>query len=236
MRYTPFEISNKAKITTMKTNEELQKDVQNAIRWEPSLRSSDIGVSVKDGIVTLTGIVDGYSQKVEAEEAARNVTGVKIVVEKIEVGSGNGNLKTDNEIASEIMNTFKWHWDIPNEKVNVKVENGWVTLTGELEWNYQKEAAKKTVGNLLGVKGIVNNIMIVKLSKARIDKKEIEEAIERNGHIDNINVNVDLFENIVTLNGIVDSWYQKSEAGRIARNAPGVLQVQNDLVVDLNEE
>jgi len=220
----------------MKTNEELQNDVQDAIRWEPLLRSSDIGVSVKEGIVTLTGTVDGYSKKAEAEEAARNVSGVKVVVEKIEVVFSDANQKGDNEIASEIMNAFKWHWDIPNDKVNVKVEDGWVTLTGELEWNYQKEAAKKTVSNLVGVKGIVNNIMIMTLSKDRTEKEGIENAIERDGRIDNRSIEVEVVHNTVTLKGIVDSWYQKKETERIAWNAPGVKQVQNDLIVDFDEE
>ena len=220
----------------MKTNEELQKDVQDAIKWEPLLRSSDIGVSVKEGIVTLTGTVDGYSKKAEAEEAARNVSGVKVVVEKIEVVFSDANQKGDNEIASEIMNAFKWHWDIPNDKVSVKVEDGWVTLTGELEWNYQKEAAKKTVSNLVGVKGIVNNIMIMTLSKDRTEKEGIENAIERDGRIDNRTIEVEVINNTVTLKGIVDSWYQKKETERIAWNAPGVKQVQNDLIVDFDEE
>lgn len=129
----------------MKTNEELQKKVIEAINWEPLLSAAEIGVLAVDGIVTLTGSVNSYAKKEEAEEAAKNVSGVKVVVEKIEVVLNDKTHKSDVEIAMEIINAFKWHWDIPNDRVQVKVENGWVSLSGSLEWNYQKEAAKKAV-------------------------------------------------------------------------------------------
>jgi len=219
----------------MKTNEELQKDVADALLWEPFLNGSVIHTTAKDGIVTLTGSVDSYAKKAEAEEAAKNVSGVKAVVEKLSIVFPPGNAKTDAEIALEIDNAFKWHWDIPNTKISAVVQNGLVTLVGELEWNYQKEAAHTAVSKLIGVRGISNDIKIVTLSKDRIEKKDIQEAIERNGHIDKVNIDIDVCNNVVTLKGSVDSWYQKSEAGRIAWNAPGVLQVHNDLFVDFNE-
>lgn len=219
----------------MKSNEELLKDIIDAINWEPLLHAAEIGVSVEDGVATLTGAVNSYAKKSEAREAAQNVFGVKTVIEKIDVVIDSKNHKTDNEIASEINNTFKWHWDIPNDNVNVKVVDGLVTLSGELEWNYQKEAAHKAVSNLIGVKGISNNIRIVSLSKDGIEKKDIEDAIIRNGYIDNTAIEIEVINNLVTLRGSVDSWYQKSEAGRIAWNAPGVKQVQNDLFVDFEE-
>ena len=139
----------------MKSNAELQKDVQDAIKWEPLLNAAEIGVTSKDGVVTLTGVVDSYSKKSEAEEAAKNVVGVKAVVEKIEIkfSSTNGK-RDDNEIATEVLNAFKWNWQIPKDKVKVKVENGWVTLEGELEWNTQKNAAREAVRHLLGVIGV----------------------------------------------------------------------------------
>src|ERR1700733_3546912 len=122
----------------MKNNAELQKDVQDAIKWEPLLNAAEIGVTVKDGVVTLTGVVDSYSKKFEAEDAAKNVAGVKAVVEKIEIKfAGNIGRKDDNEIASEILNAYKWNWEVPDNKVKVKVEDGWVVLEGELQYNYQ---------------------------------------------------------------------------------------------------
>ena len=155
----------------MKNNSELQKDVQDAIKWEPLLNAAEIGVTVKDGIVTLTGTVDSYSKKTEAEDAAKNVAGVKAVVEKIEIKLNNGRAKKDdNEIAGEVLNALKWHWQIPNDKIKVKVEKGRVTLEGELEWNYQKEAAIKTVKNLLGVTNVTSFIIIKSESNDRIEK------------------------------------------------------------------
>lgn len=219
----------------MKSNEELQKNVVDAINWEPLLQAAEIGVKAENGVITLTGSVNTYIKKAEAEQAAKNVAGVRSVIEKIEIVFNIHDTKTDAEITVAIANVFKWHWDIPTEKIIVTVENGWVFLTGELEWNYQKEAAKSAVSNLIGIKGITNNIKITNSSKDIIEKKDIEMAIERNGAINNKNIEIYVFDNIVTLKGHVDSWYQKSESGRIAWNAPGVKQVQNDLFVDFDE-
>ena len=217
----------------MKTNEELQQDVQNAIKWEPLLHAAEIGVMAKDGVVTLTGTVDSYSKKSEAESAAKNITGVKVVVEKIEVKFISSWSKTDdNDIAKEIINAFKWNWEVPNDKIKVKVEAGWVTLEGELHWNYQREAAQKAVKNLLGVTGVSNNITIKSETLDSIEKKDIEDALRRNWSIDDEDIDVDVSEHNVTLSGTVNSWYQKDEAGRIAWNAPGVWTVNNELEVD----
>src|SRR5512138_1749187 len=127
----------------MKTNEELQKDVQDAINWEPLLNAAEIGVIAKDGVITLTGTVDSYAKKAEAEDAAKSVKGVKVVVEKLEVKLNPGSGKrTDNEIASELIRVAEWNTRIPKKSLKAKVENGWVTLHGEVERNYQKEAAE----------------------------------------------------------------------------------------------
>jgi len=219
----------------MKSNEELQKDVQDAIKWEPQLHAAEIGVTVIDGIVTLTGTVNNYSKKSEAEEAAKNVSGVKAVVEKIEVKFDDYGLRTDNDIATEVLNAFKWHWDIPNEKIKIKVEKGWVSLEGEIGWNYQKEAAKKAVSSLLGVKGVINNIMIVSAIKDTVERKDIENALFRNISINDEDIHVKVAGSTVSLKGSVESWYQKGEAGRMAWSAPGVLHVDNELIVDYAE-
>jgi len=165
----------------MKNNEELQKDVQDAIKWEPLLKAAEIGVTAKDGVITLTGVVDSYVKKTEAEEAAKNVAGVKAVVEKLEIKLGSTFGKVDdNDIAKEVLNAFKWNWQVPNEHVKVRVENGWITLDGEMNWNYQKTAAHNAVKNLLGVSGVSNNIKIKSETNDSIEKAEIESALKRN--------------------------------------------------------
>ncbi len=221
------------KIRIMKNNSELQKDVQDAIKWEPLLHAAEIGVTVKNGVVTLTGVVDSYTKKTEAEDAAKNVAGVKAVVEKIEVkfGSTYGK-KTDNDIADEIVSAFKWNWRVPNDKVKVKVENGWITLEGELEYNYQRDATKDIVKDLLGVTGVSNLIFIKSTTEEKVEKAGIESALRRNWSISNNDINVAVSGHKATLRGTVDSWYQKDEAGRIAFKAPGIWSVDNELIVD----
>ncbi len=216
----------------MKNNAELQKDVQDAIKWEPLLNAAEIGVTAKDGVVSLTGEVDSYAKKMEAENAAKKVIGVKVLVEKIEVKFPGSWAKTDVEIASEVLNAFKSNWTVPKDKVTVKVEEGWVTLDGELQWNYQKEAAKSAVNYLSGVKGVINNIKIKSESHDAIEQQDVENAIGRSWSIDDSNINVSVLGTTVTLSGTVDSWYQKEEAGRIAWNTPGIWHVKNELAID----
>ena len=219
----------------MKTNAELQKDVQDAIKWEPLLNAAEIGVIVKDGIVTLTGTVDNYFKKSEAETAAKGVAGVKVVVEKIDVKFGsNWAKKDDNEIANEVVTAFDWNMKVPSEKVKVNVEKGWVTLAGEVNWHYQLEAAKDAVKNLLGVTGVSNNITIRSETQEqeKIEKKDIESGLRRNWSLFAKNIVVKVSGHKATLTGKVNSWYQKDEAGRIAWNAPGVWTVDNELVIE----
>jgi osmotically-inducible protein OsmY len=214
---------------TMKNNEDLQKDVQQAIQWEPMLSGTKIGVIAKDGIITLTGFVDTYSKKHVAEDAAKNVSGVRALVEKLEIKFNDSQKKSDNEIAAEVLNTLRWNLSITDQKV--KVENGWVTLDGELRWNYQRESAKNAVSSILGVLGVSNNITVKPDTNDEIEKKNIENALARNWAIEEQDVKVDVSGNNVTLTGVVHSLYQREQAERISWNAPGVLNVMNDLIV-----
>ncbi len=216
----------------MKTNTDLQQDVENAIKWEPLLGAAEIGVTAKDGVVSLTGTVDSYAKKLEAEMAAKKVIGVKALVEKIEVKFPSSWNKTNEEIAKEVLTGLQSNWSVPDDKVTVKVEDGWVTLEGELPWNYQREAAKNAVRFLTGVKGVTNNIKIKSEIHDAIEKKDVEAAIGRSWSVDDSDINVSVSDTTVTLTGTVNSWYQKEEAGRIAWNTPGIWHVKNELAVD----
>lgn len=215
----------------MKTNEELQKDVQNAIKWEPLLHAAEIGVTVKDGIVTLMGTVDGYYKKIEAENAAKSVDGVKAVVEEIQVRYPNST-KSDEDIARDAIKALANEWNVPDNKIQVKVEKGWVTLEGEVTWNYQKEAAYKALRHLIGVEGVTSRIKIMSEIQDRIEKKSIIRAINNNWtlHFEHINVNVQ--GNRVTLTGTVSSLYQKDLAEKIVWKTPGIWSIDNQLVVE----
>lgn len=216
----------------MKNNEELRTDVQNAIKWEPLLKKVEVGVSAKDGVVSLTGAVDSYIKKLEVEKAVKKVIGVKALVENIEVKFPSDWMKTDAEIAVEVLAALKTNWSVLEDKVSVKVENGWVTLEGELPWNYQKEAAKSAINYLTGVKGVKNNIKIKSETHDAIEQKDVEHAIGRSWSVDDSDIHVSVSGTTVTLTGTVTSWYQKDEAGRIAWNAPGIWHVKNELAVD----
>jgi osmotically-inducible protein OsmY len=217
----------------MKTNEQLQKDVQDAIKWEPLLNAAEIGVTARDGVITLTGTVNSYAKKSEAENAAKSVAGVKAVVEKIEIKFDSEWAKvTDNEIATEVLNAIKWNWKIPNNKIKVKVEKGWVTLEGEVNWNFQKEAARSAVTNLIGVAGVLNNIILRPESHDAIEKREVERALARNWSVNTQDIDVQVEGTKVTLTGTVNTWYQRDEAERIAWNTKGIWTVDNQLEVE----
>jgi osmotically-inducible protein OsmY len=217
----------------MKTDSELQQDVIAELKWEPLLREAEIGVSAKDGVITLTGTVDGYAKKTEAEDAVKRVAGVKAVVEKILVKyAGNWGKKDDNDIATEIVNAFKWNWEVPSDKIKARVEKGWVTLEGEVEWNFQRDHAKEAVTKLLGVTGVSNDITVKPRTEDAIERADIESALKRNWSVSGKDIRVAVSGHKATLTGTVDSWYEKEEAGRIAWNAPGVWNVGNELIVD----
>jgi osmotically-inducible protein OsmY len=216
----------------MKSNEKLQKDVQHAIKWEPILNTAEIDVIAEDGIVTLTGSVDSYIKKVHVEDVVKHVVGVRAVVENIEVKYLNTNDKSDIEIAEEVLKALRLNWDVPDDKIKIKVEDGWVTLDGEVQWNYQKEAAKKAVRSLEWIKVLTNKIDIRPETHDEIGKEDIERALGCNWSMDDQDIRVEVSGNNVTLNGVVNSYFQKYEAERIAWNAPGVCTVYNELAIE----
>ncbi len=154
------------------------------------------------------------------------------MVQKIEIRFANSFNKGDNEIATEVLNALKSKWSVPNDKVQVKVENGWITLEGELAWNYQKDAAKEAVKYLLGVKGVSNNIKIKSEIHDEIEQQDVKAALERNWSINTDEIKVRVAGSKVTLTGIVDSFYQKDEAEKIAWNTPSIWTVDNELEVE----
>lgn len=216
----------------MRSNEDLQKDIQHAIAWQPKLCATDIGVICKQGIITLTGIVDTYAKKDLVENAAKNVMGVKAIVNNITVTLSRKNIPADEEIAKAINDAIKWHWDISSQHLRVTVENGFVTLEGEVNWAREKEAARKTVSSILGVKGILNNIQLCAEPNAVINVRDIEKALFRNAAINDEDIKVEIKDGSVYLTGSVPSLFQKDEAEKMAWNAPGVAAVHNFLNIE----
>ena len=215
----------------MKTDLEIKNDVLEQLAWQPNINETQIGVVVEEGVVTLTGFVDDYSKKSAAEKAVKKVKGVKAIAEDIQVRYGSSYQKTDKEIAKAVVNTFEWNTAIQEKDIEIKVDDGWVWLSGEVQWGFQKNVAKRVVEKLYGVKGVINNINI-KQAVAPTDLKEkISKAFERLADVDAHNISVYVEGSTVKLKGKVHSLYEKDEARRTAYCAPGVHRVENDLEV-----
>jgi osmotically-inducible protein OsmY len=216
----------------MKTDLQIQKDVMDELKWEPFLNSSEIGVAVKDGIVTLSGIVDSYSKKLEAEKAVKRVAGVKAMAEDLQVGISPVFQKTDTEIAQAVLNALKWHSTIDETKLKIKVEDGCVKLEGEVDWEYQRTNAKYTIANLLGVRSVINLITV----KARVTPETIEQkinaAFQRSATLDSSKITAFVNGSTVTLRGKVRSFSEVEDAEDAAWLAPGVLHVDNKLEIE----
>lgn len=216
----------------MKSDIQIQKDVMDQLKWEPGLNAAEIGVAVKNGIVTLSGIVDSYSKKIAAEEAAKKIAGVKAVAEDIQVGLSPNFRKTDAEIADAVVFALRWHASIPNEKIKVKVEEGVVSLEGELEWDYQRKEAIRVVEKLAAVRRINNYIRLKPYLKPENIKDKIEAAFTRSAIIDSGKVSVVVDGSKIILHGSVRSMAEHDDAESAAWAAPGVTSVENDLVLE----
>lgn len=212
----------------MKTDLQIQKDVMDEIKWQPNLSSSEIGVAVKNGVVTLSGQVDSYLKK-----AAKKVSGVKAVAEDIQVGISSSFKKTDTEIATAALNALKWNSAVQHERIKIAVEDGVVRLEGEADWNFQRTEAKKSIENLQGVRMVLNLITIKpQVVPADIEQK-IAAAFQRSASIDSKAVTAEVIGSKVILRGTVHSFAEKQDAENAAWAASGVLTVENKLEIEI---
>jgi osmotically-inducible protein OsmY len=215
----------------VKTDSEIERDVKAELGWNPDLKSTDIAISVKDGVVTLAGFVPRYIDKYEAEKAAKRVAGVLAVANDIEIRLPAVDERPDPEIAREVVTALKNQLPFSHERIKAVVRNGWVTLEGDVEWQYQRLTAERAVRPLKGVKGIINDIK----TKPRVEpsdiKQKIQEAFRRSADVDANQITVETSGGEVILKGKVRSWIERDEAERVAWRAPGVTKVDDRIVV-----
>jgi osmotically-inducible protein OsmY len=227
--FSPF------KTLIMKTDIQIQKDVMEELKWQPFLKASDIGVAVKNGIVTLSGQVDSYAKKIVAEKATKKVAGVKAIAEDIQIGVSPVLSKTDTEIAEAVVNALKWHTAVQQEKIKIKVENGIVKLEGGVDWEFQRNNAEVAIENLIGVRSVINMITVKPKITAFDIQQKVSSAFHRSATIDAEKITAEVTGSRVTLRGTVRSLAEKEDAETAAWNAPGIISVNNDLEIEVPE-
>jgi osmotically-inducible protein OsmY len=219
----------------MKTNEELKQDVEEELNWEPLLRevSSRIGVTADEGVVTLSGLVNTYSQKLAAEQAAQRVAGVAVVAVDLEVKISGPHVRGDIEIAKAVKDALRWNTAVNEDKIEVKVDDGWIYLDGIAEWDYQRRAAEYSVRDLMGVRGVTNRVLVKSpVVDAKEIKSKISAALHRSATVDSSNIILEINGSRVTLRGQVRSWAERKDAENAAWASPGVMIVDNKIEID----
>lgn len=215
-----------------RTDAQIQSDVLAELKWEPRVQPNEIGVAVKSGVVTLTGWVDSYTKRWEAEDAAHRVRGVKAVANDIEVRRSSEDKKTDADLAAAAVRALESDAFVSVDNLDVTVSNGWVTMKGEVEWQYQKQDAERVVRRLTGVRGVTNLITVKpRVAAASELKEKIEKALIRSVETDAKGITVEVDGDAVILKGTVKSWAERQEAERVAWSAPGVASVDNRIAI-----
>lgn len=215
----------------MRSDSDIRRDVEEELRWDPDLDASEIGVAVKNGIVSLTGFVSSFNQKFGAEKDAKRVQGVVGLANDIAVRVPTAERRPDPDIARDAVAALKNALPISHKDIRVIVNDGWITLEGEVEWKFQSERARDTVRGIQGVNGLTNLIQVMPKATADQIRNKIEQAFRRSAEIDANNITVEEHNGEVTLKGMVRSWVERQEAERVAWLAPGVRKVEDHIIV-----
>jgi osmotically-inducible protein OsmY len=216
----------------MKTDSQLHKDVLDALTYEPSLNAANIGIAVKDGVVTLTGEAPSYAARWTAERVLKRVTGVRGIVQEIQVNLPEQYTRTDTEIAQAVLSALTWDVNVPHEALQVRVEEGWLTLSGSVDWQYQKNHAESASRFLTGVRGVTNIIQVKPQIAPQDVQVKIEQAFDRQAHLEANRIRVDVSGGTVTLRGHVTSYAERDDAEQAAWSVAGVTEVQNQVKVE----
>lgn len=215
----------------MKTDAQLKKDIEAELEWNPAVNASKVGVAVHEGVVTLTGHLDNYAEKHAVEKAVQTVAGVRGIALELDVKLDPGHKRSDSDIAAAAERSFAWHTLVPADKIKVIVEKGWITLKGEVDWEYQRHEAEKVVRSLIGIVG-VSNAITLKASATPADvSRRIHDALTRHADSESKGITVSVKEDKVTLRGFVDSWAERANIYNAAWSAPGVRSVVNEISV-----